>query len=251
MKIVVIGGTGLIGSKAVAILRENGHEVVAASPRSGINSITGEGLNEALAGAQVVIDLANSPSFEDKAVLEFFEVSTRNLLAAEAAAGVQHHVALSIVGIERTPENGYFRAKVAQEKLIVKSGIPYTVIRSTQFLEFLGGIAESGADGNVIRVAPGLFQPIAADDVAAIVADVALAAPRNGIVEIAGPEKAPFNEIIARYLKAAGDPREVVRDPEARYFGGLVDDQSLVPLGDARLGRIGLDEWLRHSQAGA
>jgi len=251
MKIVVIGGTGLIGSKAVAILREHGHEVVAASPRSGINSITGEGLNEALAGAQVVIDLANSPSFEDKAVLEFFEVSTRNLLAAEAAAGVQHHVALSIVGIERTPENGYFRAKVAQEKLIVKSGIPYTVIRSTQFLEFLGGIAESGADGNVIRVAPGLFQPIAADDVAAIVADVALAAPRNGIVEIAGPEKAPFNEIIARYLKAAGDPREVVRDPEARYFGGLVDDQSLVPLGDARLGRIGLDEWLRHSQAGA
>ncbi|ALE55319.1 SDR family oxidoreductase [Paraburkholderia sp. RL17-368-BIF-A] len=251
MKIVVIGGTGLIGSKAVAILRENGHEVVAASPRSGINSITGEGLNEAVAGAQVVIDLANSPSFEDKAVLEFFEVSTRNLLAAEAAAGVQHHVALSIVGIERTPENGYFRAKVAQEKLIVKSGIPYTVIRSTQFLEFLGGIAESGADGTVIRVSPGLFQPIAADDVAAIVADVALAAPRNGIVEIAGPEKAPFNEIIARYLKAAGDPREVVRDPEARYFGGLVDDQSLVPLGDARLGRIGLDEWLRHSQAGA
>src|SRR4051812_36679751 len=251
MKIVVIGGTGLIGSKAVAILRENGHEVVAASPRSGINSITGEGLNEAVAGAQVVIDLANSPSFEDKAVLEFFEVSTRNLLAAEAAAGVQHHVALSLVGIERTPENGYFRAQVAQEKLIVKSGIPYTVIRSTQFLEFLGGIAESGADGNVIRVSPGLFQPIAADDVAAIVADVALAAPRNGIVEIAGPEKAPFNEIIARYLKAAGDPREVVRDPEARYFGGLVDDQSLVPLGDARLGRIGLDEWLRHSQAGA
>ncbi|MDQ0623731.1 uncharacterized protein YbjT (DUF2867 family) [Paraburkholderia sp. GV068] len=251
MKIVVIGGTGLIGSKAVAILRENGHEVVAASPRSGINSITGEGLNEAVAGAQVVIDLANSPSFEDKAVLEFFEVSTRNLLAAEAAAGVQHHVALSIVGIERTPENGYFRAKVAQEKLIVKSGIPYTVIRSTQFLEFLGGIAESGADGNVIRVSPGLFQPIAADDVAAIVADVALAAPRNGIVEIAGPEKAPFNEIIARYLKAARDPREVVRDPEARYFGGLVDDKSLVPLGEARLGRIGLDEWLRHSQAGA
>src|SRR5690349_5396360 len=251
MKIVVIGGTGLIGSKAVAILRENGHEVVAASPRSGINSITGEGLNEAVAGAQVVIDLANSPSFEDKAVLEFFEVSTRNLLAAEAAAGVQHHVALSIVGIERTPENGYFRAKVAQEKLIVKSGIPYTVIRSTQFLEFLGGIAESGADGTVIRVSPGLFQPIAADDVAAIVADVALAAPRNGIVEIAGPEKAPFNEIVARYLKAVGDPREVVRDPEARYWGGRVEERSLVPLGEARLGRIGLDQWLRRSQAAA
>lgn len=251
MKIVVIGGTGLIGSKAVAILRQNGHEVVAASPRSGINSITGEGLKEAVAGAQVVIDLANSPSFEDKAVLEFFEASSRNLLAAEAAAGVRHHVALSIVGIDRTPANGYFRAKVAQEKLIETCGIHYTIIRSTQFLEFLGGIAASSADGNVIRVSPGLFQPIAADDVAAIVADVALAAPRNDIVEIAGPERAPFNEIIARYLKAAGDPREVVRDPKARYFGGLVEEQSLVPLGEARLGRIGLDEWLRHSQAGA
>src|SRR3954469_4016324 len=251
MKIVIIGGTGLIGSKTAAILRQAGHEVVAASPNTGVNTITGEGLKEVMAGAQVVVDLANSPSFEDKAVLEFFEISGRNLLAAEAAAGVRHHVALSIVGIERTPENGYFRAKVAQEKLIVKSGIPYTVIRSTQFLEFLGGIAESGADGNVIRVSPGLFQPIAADDVAAIVADVALAAARNGIVEIAGPEKAPFNEIIARYLKAARDPREVVRDPEARYFGGLVEERSLVPLHEARLGRIGLDEWLRRSQARA
>ncbi|MFL9863381.1 SDR family oxidoreductase [Paraburkholderia fungorum] len=251
MKIVVIGGTGLIGSKAVAILRQNGHEVVAASPRSGINSITGEGLKEAVAGAQVVIDLANSPSFEDKAVLEFFEASSRNILAAEAAAGVRHHVALSIVGIDRTPANGYFRAKVAQEKLIGTSGIPYTVIRSTQFLEFLGGIAASSADGDVIRVSPGLFQPIAADDVAAIVADVALTAPRNDVVEIAGPQRAPFNEIIARYLKAAGDPREVVRDPEARYFGGLVEEYSLVPLGEARIGHICLDEWLRHSQARA
>ncbi|MBB5502226.1 SDR family oxidoreductase [Paraburkholderia sp. MM5384-R2] len=251
MKIVVIGGTGLIGSKSIAILRQNGHEVVAASPRSGINSITGEGLKEAVAGAQVVIDLANSPSFEDKAVLEFFETSSRNLLAAEAAAGVQHHVALSIVGTDRTPENGYFRAKVAQEKLIKASGIPYTVIRSTQFMEFLGGIAASSADRNVIRVSPGLFQPIAADDVAAIVADVALMAPRGGIVEIAGPQRAPFNEIIACYLKAVGDRREVVRDPKARHFGGLVDEHSLVPLGEARLGRIGLDEWLRHSQAGA
>lgn len=251
MKIVVIGGTGLIGSKAVVILRQNGHEVVAASPRSGINSITGEGLKEAVAGAQVVIDLANSPSFEDKAVLEFFEASSRNLLAAEAAAGVRHHVALSIVGIDRTPANGYFRAKVVQEKLIETSGIPYTVIRSTQFMEFLGGIAESSADGNVIRVSPGQFQPIAAHDVAAIVADVALAAPRSGIVEIAGPERAPFNEIIARYLKAAGDPREVVRDPTARYFGGLVEEYSLVPLGEARLGHIGFDEWLRHSRAAA
>jgi uncharacterized protein YbjT (DUF2867 family) len=245
MKIVVIGGTGLIGSKAVVILRQNGHEVVAASPRSGINSITGEGLKDALAGAQVVIDLANSPSFDDKAVLEFFETSGRNILATEAAAGVRHHVALSIVGIDRTPDNGYFRAKVAQEKLIETSGIPYTIIRSTQFMEFLGGIAASSADGNVIRVSPGLFQPIAADDVAAIVADVALTAPRNGIVEIAGPDRAPFNEIIARYLTAAGDPREVVKDPEARYFGGLVEKHSLVPLGEARLGRIGLDEWLQ------
>jgi uncharacterized protein YbjT (DUF2867 family) len=251
MKIVVIGGTGLIGSKTVAILRQSGHEVVAASPKSGINAITGEGLKEAVAGAQVVIDLANSPSFEDKAVLEFFEASGRNLLAAEAAAGVRHHVALSIVGTDRTPDNGYFRAKLAQEKLIEVSGIPYTIIRATQFLEFLGTIAASSADGNTIRLSPGLFQPIAADDVAAIVADVALAPPRNGTVDVAGPERAPFNEIIARYLKAVGDPREVVRDPEARYWGGRVEERSLVPLGEARLGRIGLDEWLRRSQAGA
>jgi uncharacterized protein YbjT (DUF2867 family) len=251
MKIVVIGGTGLIGSKTVAILRQGGHEVVAASPQSGINTITGEGLKEAMAGAQVVIDLANSPSFEDRAVLEFFETSGRNLSAAEAAAGVRHHVALSIVGIDRTPDNGYFRAKVAQEKLIATSGIPYTIIRSTQFLEFLGGIAASSTDGNTVRISPGLFQPIAADDVAAIVADVALAAPRSSIVEIAGPERAPFNEIVARYLKAIGDPREVVSDPEARYFGGRVEEKSLVPLGEARLGRIGLDEWLRRSQAKA
>jgi len=251
MKIVVIGGTGLIGSKTVPMLRQGGHEVVAASPNTGVNSITGEGLEEAMAGTQVVIDLANSPSFEDKAVLEFFETSGRNLLAAETAAGVQHHVALSIVGTDRTPDNGYFRAKVAQEKLIETSGIPYTVIRSTQFLEFLGSIAASSADGSTVRLSPGLFQPIAADDVAAIIADVALAAPRNGIVEIAGPERAPFNEIVARYLKALGDPRTVVSDPQARYYGGLVGERSLVPLGEARLGRIGLDEWLRRSQASA
>jgi uncharacterized protein YbjT (DUF2867 family) len=250
MKIVVIGGTGLIGSKTVAILRQGGHEVLAASPNSGINTITGEGLKEALAGAQVVIDLANSPSFEDKAVLEFFETSGRNLLEVESAAGVRHHVALSIVAIDRT-DNGYFRAKVAQEKLIKTSGIPYTIVRSTQFLEFLGGIADLSADGNLVRLPPVLFQPIAADDVAANVADVALAPPRNGIVEIAGPERAPFNEIIARYLKAVGDPREVVSDPEARYGGGRVEEYSLVPLGEARLGRIGFDEWLRRSQAAA
>jgi uncharacterized protein YbjT (DUF2867 family) len=248
MKIVVIGGTGLIGSKTVAILRQHGHEVVAGSPQSGVNTITGEGLKDVLAGAQVVIDLANSPSFEDKAVLEFFETSERNLLPAEARAGVQHHVALSIVGIDRS-DNGYFRAKVAQEKLIVASGVPYTIIRSTQFMEFLRGIADSGADGNIVRISPGLFQPIAADDVAPIVAEAALAAPRNGIIEIAGPERAPFNEIVARYLKAIGDPRQVVSDPEARYFGGRVEERSLVPLGEARLGRIGLDEWLRHSKA--
>jgi uncharacterized protein YbjT (DUF2867 family) len=251
MKIVVVGGTGLIGSKTVAILHHGGHEVVAASPNTGVNTITGEGLEEAMAGTQVVIDLANSPSFEDRAVLEFFETSGRNLHAAEAAAGARHHVALSIVGTDRTPDNGYFRAKVAQEKLIEASGIPYTVIRSTQFIDFIGRIADSGAIGNVVRISPGLFQPIASDDVAAIVAEVAQAAPRNGIVEIAGPERAPFNEFVARYLKAVGDPREVVRDPEARYFGGRVEERSLVPLGDARLGRIGLDEWLRRSRARA
>src|SRR5215469_16212995 len=241
MKIVVIGGTGLIGSKTVAILRPGGHEVVAASPKSGVNTITGEGLKEAMAGTEVVVDLANSPSFEDKAVLEFFETSGRNLLAAEAAAGVRHHVALSIVGTDRTADNGYFRAKVAQEKLIVASGIPYTIIRATQFMEFLRAIADAGADGNVVRLSPGLFQPIAADDVAETVAEVALAAPRNGIVEIAGPERAPFNEIVARYLRAIGDPRQVIRDPEARYYGGRVEERSLVPLCEARLGHIGLD----------
>ena len=251
MKIVVIGGTGLIGSKTVAILRRGSQEVVAAAPQNGINTITGEGLKEAMAGTQVVIDLANSPSLDDKAVLEFFETSGRNLFAAETAAGVRHHVMLSIVGTDRTPDNGYFRAKVAQEKLVEASGVPYTIIRSTQFLESLGGIAASAADGNIVRISPGLFQPIAADEVAATVADVALASPRNGIVEIAGPERAPFNEIVARYLKAVGDPREVVSDPEARYFGGRVEERSLVPSGEVRLGRIGLDEWLRRSQAAA
>src|SRR5262245_41202205 len=250
MKIVVIGGTGLIGSKTVAILRQGGHEVVAASPNSGVNTITSEGVKEAVAGAQVVIDLANSPSFEDKAVLEFFQTAGRNLLAAEAAAGVRHHVALSIVGIDRS-DNGYFRAKVAQEKLIGASGIPHTIIRSTQFLEFLRAIADSGADGNIVRISPGLFQPIAPDDVAAIVADVALAAPRTAIVEIAGPERAPFSEFVDRYLKGVGDPREVVSDLEARYYGSRVEERSLVPLGEARLGRIGLDEWLRRSPARA
>src|SRR5436309_7753437 len=251
MKIVVIGGSGLIGTKLVKLLRERDHEALAASPSSGVNTITGEGLAEALAGAQVVVDLANAPAWEDKAVLEFFETSGRNLLAAEATAGVRHHVALSIVGTDRTPENGYFRAKVAQEKLIETSGIPYTTIRSTQFLEFLGAIAASSTDETIVKLSPGLFQPIAADDVAAIVAEVALAAPRSGIVEIAGPERAPFNAIVARYLKAVGDPPEVATDPEARHCAGRVEERSLVPLGEARLGRIGFDEWLRRSQARA
>src|SRR4029077_13923219 len=250
MKIVVIGGTGLIGSKTIPILRQGGHEALAASPNTGVNTITGEGLAKALVGAQVVVDLANAPSWEDKAVLEFFETSGRNLLAAEAAADVRHHVALSIVAIDRT-DNSYFRAKIAQEKLIEASGIPYTIVRATQFMEFLGGIADSSVDGNKVRLAPILFQPIASDDVAAMVADAALAASRNGIVEIAGPERAPLNEIIARYLTAIGDPREVVSDPEARYWGSRGEKHSLVPLGEARLGHIGFDEWLRRSQAAA
>ena len=249
MKIVVIGGTGRIGSKVVARLRGAGHDVMAAAPNTGVNTVTGEGLEAALEGAHVVIDLANSPSFEPSAVMSFFTTHETNLLAAEERAGVRHHVALSIVGDDRSPDNGYFRAKVAQEDLIKASGIPSTIIRSTQFMEFISSIADSGADGNTVRVSPGLFQPIAADDVAAIVADVAPAAPRNGIIEIAGPERAPFNEIVARYLKAVGDPREVVSDPEARYYGSRVEERSLVPLGEARLGRIGLDEWLRRSQA--
>jgi len=248
MKIVVTGGTGLIGSKTVSILRQGGHEVVAASPRNGVNSVTGEGLAEAMAGAQVAVDLTNAPSFEDKAVLDFFQASGRNLLAAEAEAGVRHHLALSIVATDRT-DNGYFRGKVAQEKLIVASGIPYTIVRATQFLEFMGGIADSSVDGNKVRLPPILFQPIAADDVAPVVAETALAAPRNGIIEIAGPDRAPFTELVARYLKAVGDSREVISDPEARYWGGRVEELSLVPLGEARLGRIGLDEWVRHSQA--
>src|SRR5579871_3075133 len=251
MKIVVIGGTGLIGAKATAILRQGGHEVVAASRKNGVDAVTGKGLKDAMTGAAVVLDLANSPSFEDKAVMEFFETTSRNLLAAEATAGVRHHVALSIVGTDRTKDNGYFRAKVAQEKLIEAARIPYTIVRATPFMEFLGMIAASSADGNLIRLSPGLFQPIAADDVAAIVADVALAAPRNGIVDIAGPDRAPFNEIIARYLKAVGDPRKVVADPNAPYWGGRVEERSLVPLGEARLGRIALDEWLRRSSAAA
>jgi uncharacterized protein YbjT (DUF2867 family) len=250
MKIVVIGGTGLIGSKTIPLLREGGHNVVPASPQTGVNTITGQGLHEVLAGAQVVIDIANSPSFEDQAVLEFFETSGRNLLSAATAAHVRHHVALSIVGIDRS-DNGYFRAKIAQEKLIRASGLPYTIIRSTQFMEFLAGITAASVSGDLVKISPGLFQPIAADDVAAIVADVAVAAPRDGIVEIAGPDRAPFNEIVARYLQAIGDAREVVADQDALYFGGRVEERSLVPMGDARIGGTSLDAWLRRARAGA
>ena len=248
MRIVVIGGTGLIGSKTVAILRQRGHEVVAASPNSGVNTITGEGLKEALAGAQVVIDLANSPSFEDKAVLEFFETSERNLLPAEASAGVRHHVALSIVAIDRT-DNGYFRAKLAQEKLIEASGVPYTIVRSTQFMEFLRGIADFRRGW---KQSQDSARPVPAHRGGRRCRhrrrDGARAAAKRRRRD-RRPERAPFNEIVARYLKAVGDPREVVRDPEARYWGGRVEERSLVPLGEARLGRIGLDEWLRHSRA--
>lgn len=249
MKIVVIGGTGLIGAKVVTLLRQNGHDVVAGSPSTGVNSVTGEGLAQSMAGAQVVLDLSNAPSWAPADVLHFFQTSTRNLLAAGAHAGVRHHIALSIVGTDRMPDNGYFRAKVAQEQLIADSGLPYTIVRSTQFLEFLGGIADAGMVDGKVHLASGQFQPIASDDVAALVAEVAQNAAHNGIVDIAGPERAPMSELIARYLRALGDARAVVADPEARYFGGRVGELSLVPTGEARLGRIGLDEFLRRAQA--
>ena len=249
MKIVVIGGTGLIGSKLVKNLRERGHDVLAAAPNTGVNTITREGLAEAMDGAEIVVDVANAPVWEDKAVLEFFETSGRNLLAAEAAAGVRHHVALSIVGSERLPDNGYFRAKVAQENLIKASGIPYTILRATQFFEFVGGIAQAGAAGEEIRVSPALFQPIASDDVAAALADVALASPLNGTVEVAGPEAIPLDEVVRRYLRATEDARKVVPDVHARYFGSVLDDQSLTPGGNARIGAIRFEEWLGRQAA--
>jgi uncharacterized protein YbjT (DUF2867 family) len=247
MKIVLVGGTGLIGSKSAARLRDKGHDVIAASPSTGVDTITGEGLSGVLAGAEVVVDLANAPSWEDKAVLEFFETSGRNLLAAGRHAGIKHHIALSIVGSERSPENGYFRAKLAQERLIKESGIPYTIIHSTQFMEFLKGIADEATVGTVARLSPAAFQPIASDDVADAVADVALARPIDGMIEIAGPERFRMNEIVARYLKAISDPRTVEADVHARYFGSELDDRSLVPGDGARLGKIGFEEWFRRS----
>ena len=247
MKIVVIGGTGLIGTKLVNKLRQSGHEVVAASPASGVNTITGEGLAEALAGAQVVVDVANSPSFEDRAALEFFETSGRNLLAAEAAAGVGHHVALSVVGTDRLLENGYFRAKMAQEKLIKASKIPYTILRSTQFFEFVSGIAQSGTVGQTVHLSPALVQPIVSDDVADAMADVTLGAPVNGTIEIAGPERVRLDELVGRFLRATQDPREVVTDVHARYFGVELNDQSLTPGDNPRIGSTRFEDWLSHS----
>ncbi|MDX0464455.1 SDR family oxidoreductase [Sinorhizobium medicae] len=250
MKIVVIGGTGLIGSKLVGNLRERGHEVLAAAPNTGVNTITREGLAEALNGADVVVDVANAPVWEDKAVLDFFETSGRNLLAAEAAAGVRHHIALSIVGSERLPDNGYFRAKVAQENLIKASGIPYTILRATQFFEFVGGIAQSATAGQEIRLSPALIQPIASDDVAAALADVAVAPPVNGTVEIAGPEAIPLDELVRRFLRATEDQRKVLPDVHARYFGAVLDDQSLTPRDNPRIGAIRFEDWLGRQAAG-
>lgn len=247
MKIVIIGGTGLIGSKTTERLRKKGHEVIAASPNTGVNTITGEGLAAALAGAEVVLDLANSPSFEDKAVMEFFETSGRNLLAAEKVAGVKHHVALSVVGTERLQESGYFRAKLAQETLIKAASIPYTIVHSTQFMEFLSGIAQSGTVGDTVRLSPAFVQPIASDDVADAVTEVALAAPVNGTIEIAGPERSRLNELVARYLTALGDPRKVEADREARYFGARLEDGSLVSDNNPRLGHIGFEQWFATS----
>jgi uncharacterized protein YbjT (DUF2867 family) len=249
MRIVVIGGSGLIGTKLVNKLRQLGHDVVAASPSSGINTITGEGLAEALAGAQVVVDVANSPSFEDKAVLEFFETSGRNLLAAEAAAGVGHHVALSVVGTDRLLQSGYFRAKMAQEDLIKASKVPYTILRSTQFFEFLNGIAQSATDGQTVRLSPALVQPVASDDVAAALADVTLAAPENGTVELAGPERVRLDELVRRFLAASHDARQVVTDVHARYFGAELNDQSLIPGDNPRVAPTRFEDWLSRSIA--
>jgi uncharacterized protein YbjT (DUF2867 family) len=244
MKIVVIGGTGLIGSKLVAVLRQRGQEVLAASPDTGVNTLTGEGLADALAGAQVVIDVANSPSFEDAAVMKFFQASGRNLLAAEAKAGVRHHVALSVVGADRLPDSGYLRAKVAQENLIKGSGIPYTILRSTQFMEFGGRIADEASDGNTVRVpAAALIQPILSDDVVSVLAELTLGQPVNGTVEVGGPERFRFDRFIALSLNAKHDERKVVADPRARYFGTELTEESLIPGGNARIGHTRFEAW--------
>jgi uncharacterized protein YbjT (DUF2867 family) len=249
MRIVVIGGSGLIGKKLVSRLRNSGHDVVAASPSSGVNALTGEGLAEAMKGAQCVVDVANSPSFEDRAVMEFFETSGRNLSAAEVAAGVRHHVALSVVGTDRLLASGYFRAKLAQEELIKASKIPYTIVRATQFFEFVGGIAQSATNGQTVRLPPAMMQPIVSDDVAAALADVAVAEPLNGTIEIAGPEAIRMDELVRGFLSAGHDPREVITDPQASYFGTPVDDRSLTPGDNPRLGPTRFADWLSRSLA--
>lgn len=249
MKIVVIGGSGLIGTKLVSKLRQAGHEVVAASPASGVNTFTGEGLAAVLAGSTVVVDLVNAPSFEDHAVLEFFATTGRNLLAAEGAAGVRHHLALSVVGADRLPESGYLRAKLAQERLIKTSGVPYTILRSTQFFEFVTRIANSGADGEVIRLSPALVQPVAADDVATALAELTIGPPLNAIVEVAGPDACPLDKLARKVLAASGDRRQVIADVHARYFGAALDDRSLTPGNAPRLGSIRFEDWLSHASA--
>ena len=247
MKIVVVGGSGLIGSKLVNKLREQGHEAVAASPNSGVNTITGEGLAEALKGASAVVDVSNSPSWEDAAVMNFFETSTRNILAAEAAAGVEHHVALSVVGTERLLESGYFRAKLAQENLIKASSIPYSIVRATQFFEFIKGIADFSTEGDTVRLPHALIQPMAADDVAGEVGRVAVGKPVNGTVEVGGPEKFRLDELARQALSAWKDPRKVVPDPHARYYGIEVTERALIPADDARLSQTRFADWLKHS----
>jgi len=249
MKIVVIGGSGLIGSKLVNHLRERGHAVVAASPSSGVNTITGDGLDAALAGAQVLVDVSNSPTFEEKAAMEFFQTAGRRLQAAEASAGVRHHVALSVVGSERLLEMGYFGAKLAQEALIKGGAIPYTLLRATQFFEFVGSIADSATDGDTVRLPPALMQPIVSDDVAAALADIALGEPLNSMVEVAGPEPIRMDDFVARFLRAKGDARTVTADVDARYFGIRVNDQTLMPDNNPRLGKTFFDDWLRRSSS--
>ncbi len=249
MKIVVIGGTGLIGSKLVALLRQRGQEVLAASPDSGVNTITGEGLAAALAGAQVVVDVANSPSFEDTAVMKFFQTAGRNLLAAEQDAGVRHHLALSIVGADRLPDSGYLRAKVAQENLIRESGIPYSILRSTQFFEFIGRIADAASEGSLVRVPAASIQPIVSDDVVAVLADLTLGAPVNGIVEVGGLDRFRFDDIVRRVLAVKNDKRTVQADSHARYFGTELSDDSLVTGGKARIGGTNFDAWIQRPNA--
>jgi len=249
MKIVVIGGTGLIGSKLVQKLREGGHDAVAASPDTGVNCVTGEGLPEALRGAQVVVDVSNAPDWEDDAVMNFFQTSSRNLLAAEAAAGVGHHVALSVVGTDRLTESGYFRAKLVQEELIQSSPIPYSIVHATQFFEFIEGIADAASDGSSVRLPPALIQPMAADDVASGVARVAVGQPVNGIVEIAGPDRFRLDELVRGVLRTRNDSREVIADPEARYFGIAPAERTLLPGDDARLGTTRFDDWFSSAVA--